>query len=412
MMSRRLVDIDDRTVSSQVFTDPAIFALEQATVFSRSWLYVGHQSQFSRGGDFIQTYAGTIPLLLCLDNEGHFHAIANVCAHRGARICQVEYGHADKFVCPYHNWVYDNRGNLMGLPRHASPAFDKSRCSLFKAARVAAYRDLIFATFSTETVPLEEYLGDMRWYLDLVVNSSSAGTEVFGTHRSVIHCNWKIPAENSGGDNWHFQAVHGSMAKLGRRNEAPDSEDSFHAWTSQGHMLICVAPEKEHPSAFAFHLNELLAKEQISALQRRLLRCSIVMTIFPNLSIVFFPGMCTVRVWQPRAPGKTELWSWALCNKDAPGHIKDSMRRQVTHMFSPTGMLEQDDLEIWARVGDNLMNMPPSYRLCYQFGAGEEGPPRRFPGITAPLQSDTPAFAFYRRWAELIAQAESCANAE
>jgi hypothetical protein len=72
-------------------------------------------------------------------------------------------------------------------------------------------------------------------------------------------------------------------------------------------------------------------------------------TIFPNLSFVYFPGLCSIRVWHPKAPGETELWSWALYNRDAPDHIKDLMRKQVTRMFSPTGMLEQDDLEVWAR---------------------------------------------------------------
>ena len=403
-MNRCLVDSKDRTVSSQVFTDPAIFAREQATVFSKSWLYVGHRSQFARGGDFVQTYAGTIPLLLCLDDEGQFHAIANVCSHRGSRICQQEYGHAYKFVCPYHNWVFDNRGNLVGVPRAASPDFHQSKWNLFRAARVSTYGNLIFATFSSDSVSLEEYLGEMKWYLDLLLSSSGAGTEVSGIHRSVIHCNWKIPAEQFGSDNWHFQGVHGSMAKLGRRNEDPNNEDSFHAWTPEGHMLICVAPKTDLPSVFASYLNELLAAKQISPLQRRLLRCSIVMTIFPNLSFVFFPGLCSIRVWHPRAPGRTELWSWALYNKDAPDHIKDLIKRQVTQMFSPTGMLEQDDLEVWARLSSNLMAMPPTYRLCYEFGAGEEPPSRPFPGSTTSLQSDTPAFAFYQRWAEIIAQ--------
>jgi phenylpropionate dioxygenase-like ring-hydroxylating dioxygenase large terminal subunit len=404
-MADPLVDPADRTVSSRVFTDPAVFAREQATIFSRSWLYVGHRSQLVSPGDFIQSYAGTMPLLLCLDDEGRLNAIANVCAHRGGRICQLEYGQADRFMCPYHNWVYDNRGNLVGVPRRASPGFDRSRWSLVRADRVATYRDLIFATFSKETVSLEEYLGEMTWYLDLLLNSSSAGTEVSaGTHRSVIHCNWKIPAEQFGADNWHFQGVHGSMGKLGRRNEDASHEDSFHAWTPQGHMLICVAPRVEIPSAFSLYLNELLAKEQISREQRRLLRCSIILTVFPNLSIVYFPGLCSIRVWHPRAADRTELWSWALYNSDAPASIKDSMRKQVTRMFSPTGMLEQDDLEVWARLGSNLMGMPPTFRLCYEFGAGEERPSRPFPGQTTSLQSDTPAFAYYSRWAEVLAQ--------
>src|SRR5437867_12870939 len=137
------VDATDRTVSSRIFTDPEIFALEQATVFARSWLYVGHRSQFVRPGDFIQTYAGTMPLLLCLGDDGRFHAMANVCSHRGGRICQLEYGHAEKFVCPYHNWVFDNRGDLVATSPRPAPGFDRSRWHLHRADRVALYRDLI-----------------------------------------------------------------------------------------------------------------------------------------------------------------------------------------------------------------------------------------------------------------------------
>jgi phenylpropionate dioxygenase-like ring-hydroxylating dioxygenase large terminal subunit len=404
-MTNCLVDINDRTVSIRALTDPAIFVREQASVFSRSWLYMGHRSQLAKPGDFIQAYAGTIPILLCLDEAGHFNAIANVCCHRGSRICELEFGHAGKFVCPYHNWVYDNRGNLVGVPRSASQGFNKSKWHLFRADRVETYGDLIFATFSPETVSLDEYLGEMKWYLDLILKSSGSGTEVSaGTHRSVIHCNWKIPAEQFGADNWHFQGVHASMGKLGRRNEDPNHEDSFHVWTDMGHILICVAPKMELPSAFSHYVNELFVKKEITEQQSRLLRCTIVLTIFPNLSIVFFPGLCSIRVWHPRSAGRTELWSWALYNKDAPEHIKDLIRKQVTRMFSPTGMLEQDDLEVWARLGSNLMNMPPTYRLCYEFGAGEDCPIRPFPGKTTSLQSDTPAFAYYRRWAELIAQ--------
>jgi phenylpropionate dioxygenase-like ring-hydroxylating dioxygenase large terminal subunit len=407
-MSRRLVDPGDRTVSHQVFTDEAVFAREQATIFSRSWLCLGHRSQLKRSGDFIQTYAGTVPILLCLDDSGGYQAIANVCLHRGSQICQLEQGHAVKFVCPYHNWVYDNRGNIIGIPRKASPGFDKSKWHLLRADRVATFRDLIFATFSPDTGSLDDYLGDMKWYLDLILNSSSAGTEVSaGTHRSLIHCNWKIPAEQFGADNWHFAAVHGSMGKLGRRNEDTGHEDSFHAWMPEGHMVICVAPRMELPSPYASYLDELLAKGEMSPTQRRLLRCSIVLTVFPNLSIVCFPGMCSIRLWHPRSAGQTELWSWAMYNKDAPAPIKASIRKQVTQMFSPTGMLEQDDMEVWMRLGRSLPHMPPSFRLCYEFGAGEESPSRPYPGKTASLQSDTPAFAYYQRWAQLVGDGDA-----
>jgi hypothetical protein len=171
-------------------------------------------------------------------------------------------------------------------------------------------------------------------------------------------------------------------------------------------MAICIAPKIEAPGPYTAYLDTLQASGELSALQRRMLRCSIVLTVFPNLSIVYFPGLCSIRVWQPRAADQTELWSWALYNREAPDVVKDSIRKQVVRMFSPSGMLEQDDLEVWSRLESNLKGMPPSYRLCYQFGAEERPPARPFPGMTASLQSDTPAFAYYQRWAERIAQAD------
>lgn len=402
-MVRPLVDPDDRSVSARVFTDADLFDREQSTVFKRSWLFLGHRSQIPAAGDFVQAFAGTVPMLLCRDDAGDCHAIANVCTHRGGRICQVESGNAGKFVCPYHNWTFSNRGELMVVPRQHSPGFDKSRWNLTRPARVAAYRDLVFCTFDPDAESLEDYLGDARWYLDLLLASSAAGTEVSGgTHRMNVRCNWKIPAEQFGSDNWHFQGVHASMGKLGQRNEDPLHEDSFHAWTPQGHMLICIAPRREVPGNYTQYLDSLLASGQIDEKQRRMLRCTMVMTVFPNLSFVYFPGLCSLRVWNPRTPGRTEVWSWALYNRDAPDVVKDSVRKQVTRMFSPSGMLEQDDLEVWARLQANLEGMPESFRLCYEFGLGEAAAPRPFPGATATLQSDTPAFSYYRRWADLM----------
>lgn len=402
-MQQVWIDRRERTVGVAAFRDPELFRLEQQRVFQRSWLYVGHRSQIPQPGDFVQSRAGLLPLLLCQDGDGEFQALVNVCAHRGARVCALESGHAERFTCPYHSWTYDNRGQLVGVPRQGSADFDRCRWGLRRAPRVECHGDLIFASFDEQAPPLAQYLGEFRWYLELLTHASRAGTEVSaGSHRSQLHCNWKIPAEQFGTDNWHFQAVHGSIALLGRRNENPQADDSFHVWTPEGHCLICIAPRTEVPTPYGFYLDELLRSGQIDERQRRLLRCTLVMTVFPNLSLVYFPGMCSLRVWQPLAAGQTELWSWALANRDLPEALKQSNRQQVTRLFSPTGMLEQDDLEVWARLGANMAALPDDFRFCYAFDAPQSPLDPSWPGNTARLQSDRAAFAFYERWASLM----------
>ncbi len=42
-------------VHRRAYSDPAIFALEQSRIFGRLWIYVAHESQLKKPGDFIRT---------------------------------------------------------------------------------------------------------------------------------------------------------------------------------------------------------------------------------------------------------------------------------------------------------------------------------------------------------------------
>ena len=59
--------------------------------------------------------------------DGSINVFENRCAHRGAEFCRHNQGNAKEFVCPYHQWSYDLKGNLQGIPfRRASTA--KAAC--------------------------------------------------------------------------------------------------------------------------------------------------------------------------------------------------------------------------------------------------------------------------------------------
>jgi 3-phenylpropionate/trans-cinnamate dioxygenase alpha subunit len=67
-------------------------------------------------------------------------------------------------------------------------------------AQLANYKGLWFATFDAAAPPLRDYLGEMAWYLDTFVDWREHGIEIVATHKWVMPCNWKFPAENFGGD--------------------------------------------------------------------------------------------------------------------------------------------------------------------------------------------------------------------
>lgn len=51
--------------------------------------------------------------------------------------------------------------------------------------------------------------------------------------------------------------------------------------------------------------------------------CMVAGTLFPNLGIV--PALFSLRVWHPRGPGLTDIWSYCLVPAAAPDDIKAAM---------------------------------------------------------------------------------------
>ena len=51
-------------------------------------------------------------------------------------------------------------------------------------------------------------------------------------------------------------------------------------------------------------------------------QAGLVTTVFPNVSPNFIRHM--VRIWHPRGPEKTEIWSYCVVDKEAPPEIKNA----------------------------------------------------------------------------------------
>ena len=56
------VDPGNGLIDRAIFTNRDIFEQEQETIFTRSWLFIGHDSQIPKPGDFVSTRMGTEPL--------------------------------------------------------------------------------------------------------------------------------------------------------------------------------------------------------------------------------------------------------------------------------------------------------------------------------------------------------------
>jgi hypothetical protein len=54
----KLVDTDRGFVSREIFVDPDLYKEELEKVFTRAWLFIGHESLIPKPGDFYTTRMG------------------------------------------------------------------------------------------------------------------------------------------------------------------------------------------------------------------------------------------------------------------------------------------------------------------------------------------------------------------
>ena len=62
-----LVDIDRGIISREIFVSEEIYRQELERVFARAWLFLGHESQIPRPGDFFVSSMGEESVILCRD---------------------------------------------------------------------------------------------------------------------------------------------------------------------------------------------------------------------------------------------------------------------------------------------------------------------------------------------------------
>jgi phenylpropionate dioxygenase-like ring-hydroxylating dioxygenase large terminal subunit len=407
-----LVDSEHGLISRRIFIEPEIYAEEQRQIFARCWLFLCHDSQIARPGDFLTTWMGEDPVLVVRDSGGAVHALLNVCRHRGNRLCRADAGNAASFTCAYHGWTYRNDGTLAGVP-YLKEAYhselDREEWGLVPVAQLDQYKGLWFATFDAAAPPLRDYLGEMAWYLDTFVDRRDGGIEVVATHKWVMPCNWKFPAENFGGDAYHVHWSHSSAVTTGFSvgSTASPAQKNRMISPGNGHVLICIGPEMygDPPLPVIQDYEREIRPEVNRRLgPRAALTNPIVGTVFPNFSLLRGTSR-TFRVWHPRGPGKTEIWSYVFVDAAAPPAVKEAFRLSGVRGFSASGTFEQDDMDNWQECtqtcrGIVARRMP----VNNQMGLGHE---RFDPALGAWTSdygfSESNHRQFYRRWAELMA---------
>jgi phenylpropionate dioxygenase-like ring-hydroxylating dioxygenase large terminal subunit len=393
-------------IPAHIYNDEEIFRLERERLFSRAWMFVGHESEIPQAGDYVVRRVLDDSFIVTRGEDGVVRAMFNMCLHRGMQVCRAEMGNASHFRCPYHGWSYRNDGRIVGLPFHkeaygGEAGFRRKGQTLLPAPSLDMYNGLIFISMDPDAPPLREYLGDFAFYLDYYTKQSESGIELRGPQRWRIKANWKIGVENFAGDMYHTPQTHTSVVEIGlfREPKAEKRKDGNTYWAGNGGGTTYKLPPGTleerlwyvgYPDVMVDRMKKVWSQEQLDVIGRDGFMISAA-SIFPNMSLVHnWPKVqesddvlpfISLRTWQPVGPNETEVLSWFAVDAEAPEEYKALSYKAYLMCFGSTGMFEQDDVENWVSLTDTARgSMARRLLLNSRMGMLDDGSP-----VVAPL---------------------------
>ena len=351
-------------VSRRIFADPEVFAMEQERIFGRAWFFIGHESEIPKRGDVITRQCGLDPVMLLRDEAGVVRAFLNSCRHRGMRLCRTDRDNVRLFRCPYHGWSYSTNGALLaaaGEHHYGEGELDRAALGLIPVARLGVYHGLVFGTWDPNAPSLDEWLGDMRWYMDIIFGRTGEIEFVAVPQVWEVDCAWKFATDNFT-DNFHVFYAHQSLVELGMLPTDPDFACHGNMVTlNNGHILHFVqgAPDDAYqgmglPKALWPRFAQNLTPTQATIAQKYGYSAGTMWPNFHWLQLVTAGdmeakpvGILNLRLEIPITPTRTRMFSWFAIDKEASPEYRKLSYETYVRTFGPGGIFDQDDMENW-----------------------------------------------------------------
>ena len=368
-------------VPYQLFSDPAIYALEQERIFRGPvWHFLCLELEVANPGDYRTGFVGETPVIVTRNRAGDIHAMVNRCAHKGALVCHRERGNAKTLSCVYHSWTYDLEGRLMGLAfrdglkgKGGMPKTFRTSDHRLQPIRTQVFAGIVFGTFHADTPDVETFFGPAM--CSILRRNLSRPLRLLGSHSQMIHNNWKLYAENVR-DSYHATLLHTFYTTF-----------RINRLDMDGGIRIADAPQPWHHLSFARRATFEAAEEYTSAqvhsanYESRLNGPELLETweefddgithaiqaLFPTLTIQFTLNSLAVRWFTPRGVDRTELF-WMYLGYDDDEDAEQQMRIMQANLTGAAGLVSLEDGCINEFVQRGTRGSTPGDRAFMEMG--------------------------------------------
>ena len=386
-----------------VYTSEEVYAREVERIFhGRTWNYVALEAELPKPGTYKRSNVGPTPVLVTRAEDGSIHVVENRCAHRAAEFCRSHRGEARDFVCPYHQWNYDLKGNLMGVPfrrgvdkKGGMPADFKLAEHGLRKLRVATRRGVIFASYAEDMESFEDYLG-AEILKDFDAAFDGRKLTILGYYRNTLPGNWKLYHENLK-DPYHATLLHTFLVSFGLLVAGNKSAMICDPSGRHGTMASAKSDASRVDNATKKEMRAY--KEGMVLEDPRLMDFveefdspwSVTMqTIWPNLIVQREMNTLGTRQIVPNGPNEfTMVWTMFGYEGDSEEMTRHRMRQG--NLMGPSGFLGLEDNEAIKFVQDGMLRGRPGEHLVAL-------DPAIAAGTSDTLISEAAIRAMYQHW--------------
>ena len=278
------VALRSHSINTRCYTEAKFLDIEREQIFQRSWQFLCHEEKLRQPGDYVCANVDGRSVVGIRNRSGELAAFYNVCKHRGHELLADE-GNIKRITCPYHAWTYDLDGALVTAPRAEYLENFEQKSICLDQIQIEIFCHLVFVNLDPAAAPLALQSGGLA--SEIMQYAPDLAALTFA-HRLTyrIKANWKSVVDNFL-ECYHCPVAHKGFSSM--------IDMGSYKVTTQGIYSSHMAKARPGKNS-AYDLADATVTDHA------------VWFLWPNLTLMRYPGRGNFMVWRFYPISATETW--------------------------------------------------------------------------------------------------------